>query len=65
MNELEPYNDYRRLTLPADIPLSTSPYSTGIMPKRLLYPQREYDVNGEHVLAQGAITPASKVWWLP
>jgi hypothetical protein len=64
-NELECYNDYRRLTLPADVPLSTSPLSTGIMPKRLLYPQREYDVNGENVLAQGTITPASKIWWLP
>ena len=65
INELEPYNDYRRLTLPADVPLSLSPFSTGIFPKRLLYPQREYEVNGENVLAQGTITPSSKVWWLP
>lgn len=65
INELEVYNDYRRLTLPADVPLSLSPYSTGIMPKRLLYPQREYEVNAENVLAQGTITPSSKVWWMP
>ena len=64
INELESYNDYRRLTLPADIPLSTSPYSTGIMPKRLRYPQREYEVNPENVLAQGNITPSDKVWWM-
>lgn len=63
INELEPYNDYRRLKLPADIPLSTSPYSTGKMPTRLLYPQREYEVNGDNV--PGGITPTSNVWWMP
>ena len=65
INELEPYNDYRRLHLPADVPLSTSIYSTGIFPLRILYPQREYDVNGTNVLAQGNITPGSKIWWIP
>jgi len=65
INELEPYNDYRRLKLPADIPLSSSPYSTGKMPTRLLYPQREYEVNGESVGAQGTITPTTNVWWMP
>lgn len=65
INELEPYNDYRRLHLPADIPLSTSPFSTGIFPNRLLYPQREIDVNGANVAAQGTITPGTKVWWQP
>ncbi len=65
INELESYNDYRRLALPADIPLSVSPYSTGIIPKRLLYPQREYEVNADNVLAQGNITPSTKIWWMP
>jgi hypothetical protein len=65
INELEPYNDYRRLHLPADLPLSTSSTSTGIFPARLLYPQREYDVNGTNVLAQGTVTPGTKVWWMP
>jgi len=65
INELVPYNDYRRLHLPADIPLSTSPYSTGIFPARLMYPQREISVNGENVSAQGNITPGTKVWWMP
>jgi hypothetical protein len=65
VNELVPYNDYRRLHLPADIPLSTSPYSTGILPARLMYPQREISVNGENVGAQGNITPGTKVWWMP
>ncbi len=65
INESEPYNDYRRLKLPADIPLSTSPYSTGKMPTRLLYPQREYEVNAESVQAAGTVTPTTKVWWMP
>jgi hypothetical protein len=63
INELEPYNDYRRLHLPADIPLSTSPYSTGKMPTRLLYPQREFEVNQENV--PSGITATSNVWWMP
>lgn len=65
INELEPYNDYRRLHLPADLPLSTSPFSTGIFPARLMYPQREINVNGEVVAAQGNVTPGTKVWWMP
>lgn len=65
INELEPYNDYRRLHLPADVPLSTSIYSTGIFPLRILYPQREYDVNSANVLKEGNITPGSKIWWIP
>jgi hypothetical protein len=65
INELEPYNDYRRLKLPADVPLSLSPFSTGKLPTRLLYPQREYEVNPESVGAQGTVTPTDKVWWMP
>jgi len=65
INELEPFNDYRRLKLPADVPLSTSPLSTGKMPTRLLYPQREYDVNATNVLAVGTITPTTNIWWMP
>jgi hypothetical protein len=65
INEFEPFNDYRRLHLPADIPLSTSPFSTGIFPARLMYPQREISVNGVNVAAQGNITPGTKVWWMP
>jgi hypothetical protein len=64
VNELEPYNDYRRLHLPADIPLSSSPYSTGIFPARLMYPQREISVNSANVAAQGSVTPGTKVWWM-
>ncbi|HET9055655.1 MAG TPA: SusD/RagB family nutrient-binding outer membrane lipoprotein [Chitinophagaceae bacterium] len=63
-NEAEAFNDYRRLKLPADIPLSLSPFSTGKFPQRLLYPQREYEVNSENVLQQGTIKPEDKVWWI-
>jgi hypothetical protein len=62
-NELEAYNDYRRLGLPTGVPLSTSPFSTGKVPTRLLYPQREFEVNGDNVPA--GITPTTKVWWMP
>ncbi|MFI4963438.1 MAG: SusD/RagB family nutrient-binding outer membrane lipoprotein [Legionellales bacterium] len=62
INELEPYNDYRRLGLPADVPLSLNPFSTGILPTRLLYPTREYQVNAKNVPT--GITPATKVWWM-
>ncbi len=65
INELEPYNDYRRLRLPADIPLSLSTQSTGAIPNRLLYPQREYEVNADNVKAQGVVTPKDKVFWIP
>jgi hypothetical protein len=65
INEKVSYDDYRRLHLPADIPLSTSPFSTGIFPARLMYPQREINVNGKNVQAQGNITPGTKVWWMP
>jgi hypothetical protein len=62
INELEVYNDYRRLGLPADVPLSRSPFSTGKLPARLLYPQREYEVNASNV---PTVTPNDKVWWMP
>lgn len=62
INELEPYNEYRRLKLPADVPLSKSQYSTGKLPGRLLYPQREYDVNSTNVPTAAA---TDKVWWMP
>ena len=62
INELEPYNEYRRLKLPADVPLSRSQYSTGKLPGRLLYPQREYDVNATNVPTAAA---TDKVWWMP
>jgi Starch-binding associating with outer membrane len=64
INSLETYNDYRRLGLPADVTISPLAGSNRI-PKRLMYPQREYNVNGAQVLSQGTINPQSdKVWWM-
>jgi hypothetical protein len=64
INELEVYNDYRRLKLPTGVHISTASGSTGAIPLRLLYPQRELSVNGANVAAQGTVTPTSPVWWI-
>lgn len=63
INVLETYNDYRRLGLPADVPLSPTAGSN-VIPKRLLYPQREYNVNGTNALAEGTVTANDKIWWM-
>jgi Starch-binding associating with outer membrane len=64
---IEAYNDYRRLHLPADIPISISPYkspSTAQVPTRYLYPVSEYTTNTANVNAQGTIDYyTSKVFW--
>ena len=64
---IEAYNDYRRLHLPADIPISISPYkspSTAQVPTRYLYPVSEYTTNTVNVNAQGTIDYyTSKVFW--
>ena len=65
----EAYDDYRRLGLPADIPISVSPYvSAGhtTIPTRFLYPVSEYTTNTANVNAEGAIDwTTSKVFWQP
>ena len=70
MNSITPkesYDDYRRLGLPADIPLSISPYvDQKAIPVRFLYPTSEYSNNAENVSGQGAINQhTSKVFWMP
>ena len=63
----ESYDDYRRLGLPADIPISISPYVTPghtNVPTRFLYPVSEYTTNAVNVNAQGNIDwSTSKVFW--
>lgn len=63
----ETWCDYRRLNLPADIPLSTSPFldqSPAAVPIRLLYPTNEYQTNAANVNAQGTIDyHKSPVFW--
>lgn len=62
---LEAWNDYRRLKLPVDIPLSKSPFAASTIPVRLLYPQSEYDYNPENVQGQGTIDQfTSKIFWI-
>jgi Starch-binding associating with outer membrane len=64
---IETWDDYRRLHLPADIPLSISPFldkSPAAIPIRYLYPVNEYQTNGVNANAQGTIDyHATKVFW--
>ena len=64
---LEAYDDYRRLGLPADIPLTISPYVDVLkIPYRFLYPASEYRTNADAVAAQGTIDHhTSKIFWMP
>ena len=65
----EAYDDYRRLGLPADIPISISPYTSAghtTIPTRFLYPVSEYTTNTANVNAEGTIDwTTSKVFWQP
>jgi hypothetical protein len=65
INPLEAWNDYRRVGIELDIPLSVIPArGNRQVPVRLLYPQAELAVNQSNVLAQGTIDPqASKLFW--
>ena len=64
---VEAYADYRRLHLPADIPISVSPYlDVPAVPTRILYPSSEYATNATNVAAQGTINHhTSKIFWMP
>ena len=63
----EAYADYRRLGLPADIPISISQYvTTGHtnVPVRYLYPVSEYTTNTVNVNAEGNIDySTNRVFW--
>jgi hypothetical protein len=64
INPLEAWNDYRRLGVPSDVPLSVnSARGSRTIPNRLLYPQAEYAVNGSNVQSQGNIDPYTKIFW--
>ncbi|KQM79129.1 hypothetical protein ASE74_00725 [Pedobacter sp. Leaf216] len=64
-NDIEPWTDYRRLELPADMPISiSSTVTTKKIPVRMLYPQREYNTNSANVIAEGTINQfTSKIFW--
>ena len=56
LNGLESWSEYRRTGIPARNNPSLNPNivpSQNKIPKRLLYPQTEYDLNPDNVLAQG------------
>jgi len=63
----EAWADYRRLGLPADIPISVSPYvDATTIPFRILYPTSEYQTNATNVNLQGTINHhTSKIFWMP
>lgn len=70
MNTITPFEawgDYRRLGLPADLPISISPFKDGPnVPVRILYPTSEYTTNAANVGAEGTIDGhASKIFWMP
>lgn len=64
-NDIEPWTDYRRLELPADMPISiASTVTTKKIPVRMLYPQREYNTNSANVIAEGTINQfTSRIFW--
>ncbi|TPE44882.1 SusD/RagB family nutrient-binding outer membrane lipoprotein [Pontibacter mangrovi] len=65
INNFEAWADYRRLGVPGDVPLSLSESRNGKeIPKRLMYPQTEYNYNAANVKNEGAINPqTSTVFW--
>jgi len=65
INPLEAWSDYRRLGVPANLPLSANPGRVGNgLPVRLLYPLAEYAVNKSNVEGEGTINQfTSKVFW--
>ena len=63
---LEAWNDWRRLNIPSDLPVSIYPGTTAThIPYRLLYPTSEYSYNTTNVNAEGTITTNSKIFWMP
>lgn len=68
---LETWDNYRRLTLPKDIPISLNPHlTTKQIPVRLLYPQTEVDRNPDNVNAVNAGLKngaqfTDKIFWMP
>ena len=64
---IEAWNNWRRLGIPVDLPISIYPGTTAShIPVRLLYPLSEYNNNSANVTAQGSINNmTSKIFWMP
>lgn len=67
IDPIEAWNNYRRLGVPADLPVSIYPGTSAThIPYRLLYPLSEYNNNSANVNAQGTINNmTSKIFWMP
>jgi hypothetical protein len=67
IDPIEAWNNYRRLGIPSDLPVSIYPGTTAShIPYRLLYPLSEYNNNNTNVGAQGTINNmTSKIFWMP
>lgn len=65
INNFEAWVDYRRIGVPADLPLSMHPSrGSNVIPLRLHYPQNEYSFNTKVVAAEGTIDPQkSRIFW--
>jgi len=65
ISPMEIWTDYRRSGFPSQLHFSIDPYrKSDIPPVRLLYPQRELNLNGDAVTAQGTISLyTSKIFW--
>ena len=66
INSIEAWNDYRRLEIPTDLPVSLQSPSQdpNYRPQRLTYRQSELSSNGAEVAKQGHIDPfISRVFW--
>jgi hypothetical protein len=66
MSDLEAWTDFRRTGFPIDLPTSNDAARKYDFITRFIYPQGEYDTNGDNVKTEGTITPVSpKPFWMP
>lgn len=67
IDPVESWNDWRRLGIPTNIPISVFDGTVAPhIPYRILYPQSEYQYNTTNVDAQGTISNiTSKIFWMP
>lgn len=67
IDPLEAWNNYRKLGIPASLPVSVFDGSVAThIPYRLLYPTSEYSYNTANVNAEGTISNmTSKIFWMP
>jgi hypothetical protein len=70
LNAFDPitsWNNWKRLDIPSDIPVSIYPGTVAAHPPiRLIYPTDEYTTNSANTNAEGTIDPInSKIFWMP